>query len=167
MVPAAPRLFCGAAACGAGGSVIVRSVETVGRVTRVVLESALDGTRFVLELGADVAAHRSLPAALWCAAVSADVAEAVTTALGLGGDADTTASMAGAVGGAAGGPATRPAALRVATVQCPAGPDATHRAPRGARPRRRCMSVVAADSSTSESSVTRACSPPIARPSGT
>ena len=60
-------------------------------------------------LGTGVAAHRSLPAALWCAAVSADVAEAVTVAVALGGDADTIASMAGAVRGAAGGPASLPA----------------------------------------------------------
>lgn len=56
-------------------------------------------------LGTQVTAHRSVPAALWCAAVSDDVAGAVTTALALGGDTDTIATMAGAIRGAAHGTA--------------------------------------------------------------
>jgi poly(ADP-ribose) glycohydrolase ARH3 len=68
----------------------------------------------VRTLGAHVTAHRSVPAALWCAATSPDVEAAVTTALSLGGDADTIAAMAGAVRGAADGPSSVPAAWLVA-----------------------------------------------------
>lgn len=53
-------------------------------------------------LGNHVVAHRSVPAALWAAAVAADVPDGVALALGLGGDADTIAAMTGAVLGAAG-----------------------------------------------------------------
>ncbi len=54
-------------------------------------------------LGTQVLAERSVPTALWCAAVADDLPSAVELALGLGGDADTIAAMAGAVHGAAGG----------------------------------------------------------------
>jgi poly(ADP-ribose) glycohydrolase ARH3 len=61
-------------------------------------------------LGTAPTAHRSVPAALWCAAVSADVEECVTRAVALGGDTDTIASMAAAVRGAAGGASAIPSA---------------------------------------------------------
>lgn len=54
-------------------------------------------------LGNDVTAGRSVPAALWAAAVADEVTEAIDLALGIGGDADTIAAMAGAVRGAADG----------------------------------------------------------------
>lgn len=54
-------------------------------------------------LGTEVLADRSVPTALWCAAVADDLTGAVELALGLGGDADTIAAMSGAVLGAAGG----------------------------------------------------------------
>jgi poly(ADP-ribose) glycohydrolase ARH3 len=54
-------------------------------------------------LGSEATAHRSVPAALWCAASSRDVPAAVTTAVGLDTDTDTIAAMAGAVRGAADG----------------------------------------------------------------
>ena len=56
-----------------------------------------------MQLGSSSAAHRSVPAALWVAATSGDLVEAVTRTLELGGDVDTIAAMAGAVLGAAGG----------------------------------------------------------------
>lgn len=62
-----------------------------------------------IELGTAVVAHRSVPAALWCAAVGGSVAAAISLALGLGGDTDTVAAMAAAVAGAASGPAGIPA----------------------------------------------------------
>jgi poly(ADP-ribose) glycohydrolase ARH3 len=52
-------------------------------------------------LGTAVVAHRSVPAALWCAATGGDVAGTVTRALALGGDTDTIGAMAGAIRGAA------------------------------------------------------------------
>lgn len=53
------------------------------------------------QLGTAVTAHRSLPAALWCAARGGTVLGAVSLALDLGGDTDTIAAMAGAVAAAA------------------------------------------------------------------
>lgn len=58
--------------------------------------------------GNEVVGHRSVPAALWAAAVGDTLEEAVELAVGLGGDADTLAAMAGAVAGAAGGQAAVP-----------------------------------------------------------
>lgn len=52
--------------------------------------------------GNEVVGHRSVPAALWAAAVAEDLPSAVELAVGVGGDADTIAAMAGAVAGAAG-----------------------------------------------------------------
>lgn len=52
--------------------------------------------------GNEVVGHRSVPAALWAAAVGDRFEDVVGLALGLGGDADTLAAMAGAVAGAAG-----------------------------------------------------------------
>lgn len=63
-------------------------------------------------LGTAPVAHRSVPAALWCAATTADVADAVTLAIGLGGDTDTIAAMAGAVRGAISGPVGMPDSWR-------------------------------------------------------
>lgn len=60
------------------------------------------------QLGNDVTAPRSVPAALWAAAVADTAAEVVELALGVGGDADTIAAMAGAVAGAAVGGAGLP-----------------------------------------------------------
>lgn len=67
-----------------------------------------------------VVAHRSVPAALWCAAVGEGVGEAVALALGLGGDADTIAAMAGAVAGAA-DPASLPSGWLGAMEDGPRG----------------------------------------------
>lgn len=53
------------------------------------------------QIGTDVAAHRSVAAALWVAAVSPDLEGAVELSLALGGDVDTIAAMACAVRGAA------------------------------------------------------------------
>lgn len=52
--------------------------------------------------GNEVVGHRSVPAALWAAAVGEDLTSAVELAIGIGGDADTIAAMAGAVAGAVG-----------------------------------------------------------------
>lgn len=65
-------------------------------------------------LGNDVVAHRSVPTALWVAAVSETIEDGVPLALGLGGDADTIAAMAGAVLGGAGGRSTIPSAWQAA-----------------------------------------------------
>ncbi len=54
------------------------------------------------QAGNEVVGHRSVPAALWAVAVAEDLERAVELAVGLGGDADTLAAMAGAVSGAAG-----------------------------------------------------------------
>lgn len=51
-------------------------------------------------LGTAPVAHRSVPAALWCAAATDDVREAITLAVALGGDTDTIAAMAAAIRGA-------------------------------------------------------------------
>lgn len=56
-------------------------------------------------LGNEVVAHRSVPAALWAAAAGGGFVGSVELAVGLGGDADTLAAMAGAVRGAADGAA--------------------------------------------------------------
>ena len=61
-------------------------------------------------LGTAPVAHRSVPAALWCAATSHDVPQAITLAVALGGDTDTIATMAAAIRGAAAGAAVVPAA---------------------------------------------------------
>jgi poly(ADP-ribose) glycohydrolase ARH3 len=53
------------------------------------------------DLGTAVTADRSVPAALFCAAVADDLVGAVEVALGLGGDADTIAAMAASIHGAA------------------------------------------------------------------
>ncbi|HEX2029493.1 MAG TPA: ADP-ribosylglycohydrolase family protein, partial [Nitriliruptorales bacterium] len=60
------------------------------------------------QLGNDVTAARSVPAALWAAAVADGADEVLELALGVGGDADTIAAMAGAVAGAAVGAAGLP-----------------------------------------------------------
>lgn len=57
----------------------------------------------VRELGHEVTAQRSVPTALWAAALAADVPEAATLCVRLGGDTDTIAAMACAVTGAAQG----------------------------------------------------------------
>lgn len=62
----------------------------------------------VRALGNTVIAQRSVPTALWCAASCSDVRSAVTFAVGLGGDTDTIAAMAGAIRGAADGPSGLP-----------------------------------------------------------
>lgn len=55
-------------------------------------------------LGNGVVAHRSVATALFIAANATDVPDAMVTALGVGGDTDTIAAMAGAIRGAAEGP---------------------------------------------------------------
>ena len=67
-------------------------------------------------LGVSVVAQRSVPAALWAAAVAGDLTEAVSLALGLGGDADTIAAMAGAIRGAADGRGAIPREWQAALV---------------------------------------------------
>jgi poly(ADP-ribose) glycohydrolase ARH3 len=52
-------------------------------------------------LGNGVTADTSVPAALWAAATGQQTVEVMSLALGLGGDADTIAAMAGAIHGAA------------------------------------------------------------------
>jgi poly(ADP-ribose) glycohydrolase ARH3 len=59
-------------------------------------------------LGSDATAQRSVPAALWCAAVAGDHGEAMELALAVAGDTDTIATMAGAVRGAADGASAIP-----------------------------------------------------------
>ncbi|MBW3560893.1 MAG: ADP-ribosylglycohydrolase family protein [Actinobacteria bacterium] len=54
-------------------------------------------------VGNEVVGHRSVPGALWAAAAGSSFPEVVELAIGLGGDADTLAAMAGAVAGAAAG----------------------------------------------------------------
>ena len=73
------------------------------------------------QLGTSVVAHRSVPAALWAAATGDGIEEAIVLALGLGGDTDTIAAMAGAVVGAAEGVDALP----------PAWLDAMEDGPRG------------------------------------
>lgn len=60
--------------------------------------------------GNEVIGHRSVPAALWAAAVGEDLEGTIELAVGLGGDADTLAAMAGAIAGAAGTRRAIPAA---------------------------------------------------------
>lgn len=78
---------------------VEQAAELVGRWH----DGHLDFGQAAALLGTDVVVDRSLPAALFCAAAADDVAGAVGLALGLGGDADTVAAMAGAVRGAADG----------------------------------------------------------------
>lgn len=54
-------------------------------------------------LGNGVAADTSVPAALWAAAAGERTVEVMSLALGVGGDADTIAAMAGAIHGAGAG----------------------------------------------------------------
>lgn len=61
-------------------------------------------------LGTAPVAHRSVPAALWCAATSDDVPQAIMLAVALGGDTDTIATMAAAIRGAVAGAAGVPTA---------------------------------------------------------
>lgn len=72
-------------------------------------------------LGAGVAAHRSVPLALWISATATDVGSALTAALSAGGDTDTIAAMALAVVGAAAG--SVPAELLANVEQGPGGVD--------------------------------------------
>jgi poly(ADP-ribose) glycohydrolase ARH3 len=105
-----------AARDGAFGAAQLAGLEAATDEVRAGLAAAVrlapeaPAPEVVRTLGAHVTAHRSVPAALWCAATSPDVEAAVTTALSLGGDADTIAAMAGAVRGAADGPSSVPAA---------------------------------------------------------
>ncbi len=62
----------------------------------------------VARLGAEVVAWRSVPLALWIAAVTGSVPRAVTLAVAAGGDADTIGAMAAAVRGAADGASAIP-----------------------------------------------------------
>jgi poly(ADP-ribose) glycohydrolase ARH3 len=73
-------------------------------------EPAASPAAVAAALGTAPTADRSVPAALWCAAVSADVEECVTRAIALGGDTDTIASMAAAVRGAVAGASALPGA---------------------------------------------------------
>jgi poly(ADP-ribose) glycohydrolase ARH3 len=69
------------------------------------------GARAVVQtLGNGVVAHRSVATALWVAATAEGFEEAMVLALGIGGDTDTIAAMAGAVVGAAHGDDAIPAA---------------------------------------------------------
>jgi len=61
-------------------------------------------------LGTAPVAHRSVPAAVWCAATGDDVLQAITLAVALGGDTDTIATMAAAIRGAVAGASGIPAA---------------------------------------------------------
>lgn len=72
-------------------------------------------------LGTTVVAERSVPAALWAAVVGEDLVEAIALAVGLGGDADTIACMAGAIRGAADGRDAVPVSWVVAMEDGPRG----------------------------------------------
>lgn len=61
-------------------------------------------------LGTAPIAHRSVPTALWCAATTDDVPQAITLAVALGGDTDTIATMAAAIRGAVAGESGVPTA---------------------------------------------------------
>lgn len=106
------------AAAATAGAFTVRTLEALdastaplarGLVAAAALGSGTSPRRVARRLGSDVTAHRSLPAALWCAATAGDIAEAITRALAVGGDTDTIASMAAAIRGAADGPGGIPA----------------------------------------------------------
>jgi poly(ADP-ribose) glycohydrolase ARH3 len=85
---------CATAEMGAG-------LEAASREPRP--SDATDFAEVADRLGHEVLAHRSLPAALWIAAVAESFRDGMGIALALGGDADTIAAMAGAILGAAGG----------------------------------------------------------------
>jgi poly(ADP-ribose) glycohydrolase ARH3 len=63
-------------------------------------------------LGNGIAARDSVPTALYCALRHDSFAESVTSAVGMGGDADTIGAMAGALAGACHGVEAIPAAWR-------------------------------------------------------
>lgn len=81
-----------------------------GVLAAVALPSDTSPAAAARALGTAPVAHRSVPAALWCAATSPDVETAIVAAVALGGDTDTIAAMAGAVRGAADGAGSIPAA---------------------------------------------------------
>lgn len=73
------------------------------------------------QLGTAVVAQRSVPAALWAAASASNFPQTITLAVGLGGDADTIAAMAGAIAGAGGGLTAIPRAWLAAMEDGPRG----------------------------------------------
>lgn len=75
-------------------------VEAAGWVDRWV-ESEVMLADVAGALGNGVSADTSVPAALWAAATGERMVEVMSLALGVGGDADTIAAMAGAIHGAA------------------------------------------------------------------
>jgi poly(ADP-ribose) glycohydrolase ARH3 len=77
---------------------LVRAAELAERWD----DGELDFAAVATALGNRVIAHRSVPAALWAAAVGGGFPYTVELCLGLGGDADTIAAMAGAIAGVAG-----------------------------------------------------------------
>ena len=80
-------------------------LRTAARLARQHADAGgpLPWRRLAHELGVEVVAHRSVPAALFVAAVVTSVEQAIVLALGLGGDTDTIAAMGAAVRGAADG----------------------------------------------------------------
>lgn len=73
--------------------------------------SETDMVAVARRIGTGVAARGSVPSAVAAALVGADVVDAVTTAVELGGDTDTIAAMAGAMAGARYGASTIPELL--------------------------------------------------------
>jgi poly(ADP-ribose) glycohydrolase ARH3 len=85
---------CGTAEMAAGLAAAAREPHPTG---------VTDFAEVARRLGHEVLAHRSVPAALWIAAVAESFRDGMGIVLALGGDADTIGAMAGAILGAAGG----------------------------------------------------------------
>ena len=123
---------------GAVAREYVEGLRDAVHLARVWATGDLGFADVAAELGNEVVAHRSVPAALWAAATGDGFADGIELALGVGGDADTIAAMTGAVLGAAAGVDAIPAdwidamedgergvsyTLRVAAELAPTGTD--------------------------------------------
>ena len=88
-------------AAGAQTPELLRALRTAEQAARDHTSRPLALPQVADTVGTGVLADQSVPAALWVAAVADSFSDVLVLALGLGGDVDTIAAMAGAIIGAA------------------------------------------------------------------
>lgn len=89
--------------------------------TSMGLLGSTDLSEVATALGTSALAEASVPAALWAAATGEDLVDTIALAVGLGGDTDTIASIAGAIRGAADGRDAIPVEWMLAMEDGPRG----------------------------------------------
>ena len=111
----------GAVAAEAQTPQLRRALETAQVVARQHIDREQPLPAVAEAVGTGVLADQSVPAALWVAAVARTFEDVIVLSLGLGGDVDTIAAMAGAVVGAAWTDAAIPPAWLVRMEDGPRG----------------------------------------------